>query len=323
MGFFVYRHLGLVECNIDHIMKIYNIIFSVFILSTPLYPVTGYVRLSEASFCMDSCSIYYLENENGEFLSNVTQLDSIELLNYYLNRFVDIEGDTVECVECEAINITSITISDNCQTPVSCLVDPCMVSECTSYPDAECVANYCDGCWADYYLNGELINCSSSMDCLNLTGIDFGVCAMVLGIGWVNNNCASISGCGWVVDSVDYSDAFFNSMNDCIEACLPASNDEINQLRHSFYLNNNYPNPFNPVTTLRYDLSENSLVTITIYDMLGRKVKTLINQTQDAGYKSVIWNATNDYGKPVSAGIYLYQIQAGDYISTKKMVLLK
>ena len=90
-----------------------------------------------------------------------------------------------------------------------------------------------------------------------------------------------------------------------------------------FSLHQNYPNPFNPVTTLRYDLPENSLVTITIYDMLGRQVKTLINQTQDAGYKSVIWNATNDYDKPVSAGIYLYQIQAGEYISTKKMVLLK
>ena len=57
--------------------------------------------------------------------------------------------------------------------------------------------------------------------------------------------------------------------------------------------------------------------------MLGRQVKTLINQTQDAGYRSIIWDATNDYGKPVSAGIYLYQIQAGEYISTKKMVLLK
>ncbi|MDP7465754.1 MAG: T9SS type A sorting domain-containing protein, partial [Candidatus Marinimicrobia bacterium] len=85
----------------------------------------------------------------------------------------------------------------------------------------------------------------------------------------------------------------------------------------------NYPNPFNPVTTLRYDLPENGHVNITIYDMLGRQVNTLINQTQDAGYKSVIWDATNDYGKPVSAGIYLYQIQAGGYISTKKMVLLK
>ena len=90
-----------------------------------------------------------------------------------------------------------------------------------------------------------------------------------------------------------------------------------------FSLRQNYPNPFNPVTTLRYDLPENGHVTITIYDMLGREVKTLINQTQDAGYRSIIWNATNDYDKPVSAGIYLYQIQAGEYISTKKMVLLK
>ena len=90
-----------------------------------------------------------------------------------------------------------------------------------------------------------------------------------------------------------------------------------------FSLHQNYPNPFNPVTTLRYDLPENGHVNVIIYDMLGKQVKTLINQTQDAGYRSIIWDATNDYGKPVSAGIYLYQIQAGEYISTKKMVLLK
>jgi len=85
----------------------------------------------------------------------------------------------------------------------------------------------------------------------------------------------------------------------------------------------NYPNPFNPVTTLRYDLPENSFVNITIYDMLGKEVKTLINQTQDAGYRSVIWDATNDYGKPVSAGIYLYQIRVGPYTKTRKIILLK
>jgi len=100
-------------------------------------------------------------------------------------------------------------------------------------------------------------------------------------------------------------------------------NNENRNIPKTFSLNQNYPNPFNPVTTLRYDLPENGPVNITIYDMLGRQVKTLINQTQDAGYKSLIWDATNDYGKPVSAGIYLYQIQAGEYISTKKMVLLK
>ena len=91
----------------------------------------------------------------------------------------------------------------------------------------------------------------------------------------------------------------------------------------NYKLIKNYPNPFNPVTTLRYDLPENNHVNITIYDMIGRQVKNLINQTQDAGYRSVRWNATDDYGKPVSAGIYLYQIQAGEYMQTKKMVLLK
>ena len=91
----------------------------------------------------------------------------------------------------------------------------------------------------------------------------------------------------------------------------------------NYKLIKNYPNPFNPVTTLRYDLPENSHVNITIYDMLGRQVKNLINQTQDAGYRSVRWNATDDYGKPVSAGIYLYQIQAGEFVQTKKMMLLK
>ena len=94
-------------------------------------------------------------------------------------------------------------------------------------------------------------------------------------------------------------------------------------LPQGFALEQNFPNPFNPSTTIRYELPEEAMVNVTIYDMLGRQVKTLINQTQDAGYRSVIWNATNDYGKPVSAGMYLYLIQVGEYISTKKLVLLK
>ena len=91
----------------------------------------------------------------------------------------------------------------------------------------------------------------------------------------------------------------------------------------SYKLGQNYPNPFNPTTHIRFNIPETGLVNITIYDMLGRQVKTLINNTQDAGYRSIIWDATNDYGKPMSAGIYLYQIQTGDFIQTKKMVLLK
>jgi hypothetical protein len=90
-----------------------------------------------------------------------------------------------------------------------------------------------------------------------------------------------------------------------------------------FALQQNYPNPFNPITTLRYDLPEQATVNIIIYDIMGREVRTLVNTIQDAGFKSIIWNATNDFGKPVSAGVYLYQIQAGDFVQTRKMVLLK
>ena len=121
------------------------------------------------------------------------------------------------------------------------------------------------------------------------------------------------------VDSVGNVSDFSETLS--FEVVL--SVNEENMIPDVFALHQNYPNPFNPVTTLRYDLPENGLVNITIYDMLGRQVKTLINQTQDAGYRSIIWDATNDYGKPVSAGIYLYQIQAGEYMQTKKMVLLK
>jgi flagellar hook assembly protein FlgD len=88
-------------------------------------------------------------------------------------------------------------------------------------------------------------------------------------------------------------------------------------------LYNNYPNPFNPVTTLRYDLPVDALVNITIYDMMGRVVNTLINESQSAGYKTTQWNATNYRNEPVSAGLYLYTIEAGKFRQTKKMVLLK
>ena len=90
-----------------------------------------------------------------------------------------------------------------------------------------------------------------------------------------------------------------------------------------FALHQNYPNPFNPVTTLRYDLPEDAQVNITIYDMMGRVVKNLVNVHQNAGYKSIQWNGTNDAGQPVSAGVYLYTIQASEFMQTKKMILLK
>ena len=89
----------------------------------------------------------------------------------------------------------------------------------------------------------------------------------------------------------------------------------------NFKLFSAYPNPFNPVITLGYDLPKNGLVNITIYDMLGNVINHLVNEVQNSGYKSIQWNATNNQGQPVSAGVYLQE--AGEFRQTKKMILLK
>ena len=90
-----------------------------------------------------------------------------------------------------------------------------------------------------------------------------------------------------------------------------------------FTLHQNFPNPFNPITTLMYDLPADALVTLNIYDMLGKEITQLVSATQGAGFKSVQWNATDSMGREVSAGVYLYQIRTGELVETRKMVLLK
>ena len=98
---------------------------------------------------------------------------------------------------------------------------------------------------------------------------------------------------------------------------------EENFMPLDFALHQNYPNPFNPITTLRYDLPEDSFVNVTIYDMLGNVVKSLVNGKQSYGYKSIQWNASDNQGKPVSAGVYIFSFQSRDFVDAKKMILLK
>ena len=99
--------------------------------------------------------------------------------------------------------------------------------------------------------------------------------------------------------------------------------EDLTMVPEGFMVFNNYPNPFNPTTTISYVLSNNAWVNISIYDMLGRRVKTLINRKQSTGFKTVEWNATNDAGDFVSSGVYLYVIQSGKLRHSGKMVLLK
>jgi len=95
------------------------------------------------------------------------------------------------------------------------------------------------------------------------------------------------------------------------------------QLPTVYALHQNYPNPFNPTTQIKYDLPEDAMVSVTIYDIMGRSIRSLVNSQQTAGYRSIQWNATNNLGEPLSAGMYIYRIQAGEFSQTRKMIFLK
>ncbi|MDA3813029.1 MAG: T9SS type A sorting domain-containing protein [Candidatus Cloacimonetes bacterium] len=118
-------------------------------------------------------------------------------------------------------------------------------------------------------------------------------------------------GFGLMIDDITLSDSTYtHSNNEVIPASMPA-----------MY---NYPNPFNPTTTISYNLTEDSNIELSIYNLKGQKVKQLVNDQLSAGQHSVVWNGTDQNNQPVSSGIYLYKLNSGShYTSTKKMILLK
>ncbi|MBI3194661.1 MAG: T9SS type A sorting domain-containing protein [Ignavibacteriae bacterium] len=90
------------------------------------------------------------------------------------------------------------------------------------------------------------------------------------------------------------------------------------ELPLAYKLEQNYPNPFNPLTIISYQLKVKSDVSLKVYDILGREVATLVDEVQQAGVKSVEWNATN-----FSSGIYFYRLQAENFVETRKLVLVR
>ena len=91
----------------------------------------------------------------------------------------------------------------------------------------------------------------------------------------------------------------------------------------AFELKQNYPNPFNPTTTINYSLKQTVDVKLTIYNVLGQEVRTLVNRRQEAGYQSIVWDGLNNYGARAASGVYIYRIEAGDFVQAKKMILMK
>jgi hypothetical protein len=98
---------------------------------------------------------------------------------------------------------------------------------------------------------------------------------------------------------------------------------ERSQLSTSFALEQNFPNPFNPSTTIRFALPERSVVTLTIFNVLGQQVANLVNEPKNAGVYSVQWNGKNTLGTSVASGLYFYQIMTESFAQTKKMLLIK
>ena len=91
----------------------------------------------------------------------------------------------------------------------------------------------------------------------------------------------------------------------------------------SFELHRNYPNPFNPRTTIAFDLPHASLITLQVYDVTGKKVRTLLSRQLPAGHHQVVWDGTNDAGQPVASGVYFYRLNAGNFSAVRKMLLVR
>ncbi|MFC2136249.1 S41 family peptidase [Bacteroidota bacterium] len=123
-------------------------------------------------------------------------------------------------------------------------------------------------------------------------------------------------------DAANGTDTVVERAIEWINNTTTGVDDQI-EIPEDFYLSDNYPNPFNPSTNIQYKIPHETYVNLTIYNSLGQVVKTLVDETQHAGYKTVKWDGTNSLGKVVGSGVYFYKLQADTFIETKKMLLLK
>lgn len=98
---------------------------------------------------------------------------------------------------------------------------------------------------------------------------------------------------------------------------------DLSTIPMEFGLESNFPNPFNPTTTLRYALKEDVRVSLKVYNLLGQEVRNLVNEYQSAGFKNVLWDGKNNQGKQVPSGVYIYRLEAGSFKMSKKMNLIK
>ncbi|MFQ5628846.1 MAG: FlgD immunoglobulin-like domain containing protein, partial [bacterium] len=129
---------------------------------------------------------------------------------------------------------------------------------------------------------------------------------------------------GAISQSGETNSATFTHIIDNTGPSVPTSVDEEPmEIARSFQLQQNYPNPFNPSTTINYSVDRAGQVELTIYDLLGRKIRTLVQANKPAGEYSAFWDGRDDAGNQMVSGSYYYKLRVGKHISTKRMLLLK
>jgi len=108
------------------------------------------------------------------------------------------------------------------------------------------------------------------------------------------------------------------------EGTISAVDDaEVSALPTAFALQQNYPNPFNPATVIRFQLPVSSKVRLAIYSIAGQLVRTMVDRSSAAGAHSVAWNGRNERGHAVSSGVYVYKLEAGEFVETRKMSFVR
>ncbi|MBL51823.1 MAG: hypothetical protein CMG57_07695, partial [Candidatus Marinimicrobia bacterium] len=174
----------------------------------------------------------------------------------------------------------------------------------------------------NYYMaahddGGVYFDSSSAMTNMFITTGDFAADQIADGVG-VMTYLWDV----WAHDSWDSTSSDNGPHTLTVDVSAVLEIDDIG-LPEVFALHNNYPNPFNPVTNISYDIPEAAEVSLEIFNVAGQKIRTIAQGLHEPGRYRVQWNATNDIGQPLSSGMYIYRIQAGDFISVKKLILMK
>ena len=169
------------------------------------------------------------------------------------------------------------------------------------------------------YVSDSLVYVADGLDGLRIIDVSNPSAPVEVGFYDTGDKAAGVYVSGSTAYVADGGDGLYIIRND-LATGIPEKEQPI---PHIFSLKQNYPNPFNPTTTIEYILPKTVQVELAIYNMLGQKVRTLVNESQPSGNYRVQWDGRDDADRSVASGVYIYKIKANDFAQTKKMLLIR